>query len=86
MNKQRKSYVFPANISTSDQRFLNVVDQRWNKVDPTFKMKQNPTSAFQRCTTLIQRQTSTLKKRQNTIAQRRNNVQKRWYNVIETSF
>ena len=38
---------FPANIATSDQRCFNV--------DPTLKMKQNPTSDFQRCTTLIQR-------------------------------
>ena len=38
--------LIPANISTSDQRCLNVVDQRWNNVDPTLKMKQNPTSDF----------------------------------------
>ena len=30
----------PANISTSDQRCFNVVDQRWNNVDPTLKLKQ----------------------------------------------
>ena len=65
----------PANISTSDQRCFNVVDQRWNNIDPTLKMKQNPTSDFQRCTTLIQRQCSTLK-------QRWNNVTQRWYNVV----
>ena len=62
---------FPANIST--------LDQRWNNVDPTLKMKQNPTSDFQRCTTLIQRQCPTLK-------QRRNNVAQRWYNVDTTLF
>ena len=45
------------NISTSDQRCFNVVGQRWNKVGMTSKMKQNPNSAFQRCTTLIQRRT-----------------------------
>ena len=32
--------------STSDQLCFNVVDQRWNNVDPTLKMKQNPTSGF----------------------------------------
>ena len=40
-------------------------DQRWNNVDPTFKMKQNPTSDFQRCTTLIQRRCPTSKQRWN---------------------
>ena len=58
------SYCFyPANISTSDQRCFNVVDQRWKNVDPTLKMKQNPTSDFQCCTTLIQRRCGTLKQR-----------------------
>ena len=54
---------YPASISTSDQRCFNVVDQRWNNVDTTLKMKQNPTSDFQRCTTLIQRESPTMKKR-----------------------
>ena len=45
-NKQSYS---PANISTSDQRRFNVVDQRWNNVDPMLKMKQKPTLCFQRC-------------------------------------
>ena len=67
----------PANISTSDQRCFNIVDQSWNNVDPTLKMKQNPTSDFQRCTMLIQRQCPTLK-------QCRNNVTQRWYNVDTT--
>ena len=62
----------PRNISTSDQSCFNVVDQRWNNVDPTLKMKQNPTSDFQRCTMLIQRQYPTLKQR--------------WYNVDTTLF
>ena len=81
--KDRGSYYnqeeYSANISTSDQRCFNVVDQRWNNVDPTLKMKQNPMSDFQRCTTLIQRQCPTLK-------QRRNNVAQRWYNVDTTLF
>ena len=47
-------------------------DQRWNNVDPTLKMKQNPTSDFQRCTTLIQRRCPTSKQR--------------WYNFISTLF
>ena len=65
---------YPANILTLDQPCFNVVHQRWNNAAPTLKMKQNPTSDFQRCTTLIQRQCPTLK-------QRRNNVTQRWYNV-----
>ena len=62
----------PANISTSDQCCFNVVDQRWNNVDPTLKTKQNPTSDSQRCTTLIQPRCPTLKQR--------------WYNFILTLF
>ena len=42
-----KSQDFSVNISTSDQRCLNVVDQRWNNIDPTLKMKQSSTSVFQ---------------------------------------
>ena len=42
-----------ANISKSDQRCFNVMDQRSNSVDPTVKMEQNSTMDFQRCTTLI---------------------------------
>ena len=48
------------------------------------KMKQNPTSDFQRCTTLIQRQCLTLKQCQNNITQHRNNVAQRWYHVDTT--
>ena len=58
---------YPANISTSDERCFNVVDQRWNNVDPTLKMKQNPTSDFQRYTKLMQRQCPTLKQRWNNV-------------------
>ena len=72
---------YPTNISTSDQRCFNIVDQRWNKVDPTVKMKQNPTSDFQGCTTLRQRQCPTLAQRQSNVTQRRNNVAQRCYNV-----
>ena len=64
----------PTNISTSDQRCFSVVDESWNNVDPSLKLKQNPTSGFQRCTKLIKRQCPTLK-------QRLNNVVQRWYNV-----
>ena len=56
-----------SNISTSNQRCFNVVDHRLNNVDPTLKMKQNPTSHFQRCTTLIQRQCPALKQRRNNV-------------------
>ena len=41
---------FRATISLPDQCCFNAVDQRSNNVDPTLKMKQNPTSDFQRCT------------------------------------
>ena len=67
-NKQSYS---PANISTSDQRCFNVVNQRWNNVDPMLKMKQKPTLYFQRCifkpTLDFQRfnVVSTLKQRRN---------------------
>ena len=45
----------PAYTSSSDHPSFNVVDQRWNNLDPTLNIKQNPTSGFQLCTTLIQR-------------------------------
>ena len=78
--------LFPANISMSDQCCFNVVDQRWNNVDSTLKMKQNPTLEFQRCTTLIQRQCPKLKQRRNDVTQRQSNVAQRWYNVDTTFF
>ena len=62
----------PVNISTLDQRCFNVVDQRWNNVDRTLKIKQNLTSNFQHCTTLMQRRYPTLKQR--------------WYNFISMLF
>ena len=74
--------VFPANISTSDQRCFSVVDQRWNNVDPTLKMKQNPTSDSQRCTTLIQRQCPTLKQLRNNVT---STMYQRCCNVALTS-
>ena len=49
------------------RRRINVVGQRWNNVDPTLKMKQNPTLDFQRYTMLIQRRCATLKQRWNNI-------------------
>ena len=49
------------------QRRINVVDQRWNNVDQTLKLKQSPTSDFQRFTRLIQRRCPTLKQRWNKI-------------------
>ena len=58
---------------------LSLQEQFPFNVDSTLKMKQNPTSDFQRCTTLIQRQYATLK-------QRRNNVAQRWCNVDITLF
>ena len=64
----------------------NVVSTLWINVEIMLKMKQNPTSDFQRCTTLIQRQCPTLKQRRNNVTQRRNNVAQRWYNVDTTLF
>ena len=78
------SISFPANISTPDQRCFNGVDQRWNNVDLTLKMKQNPTSDLQRCTTLIQRRCPTLKQRWIKAAQSRYNYYSTLYNVIST--
>ena len=77
----------PANISTSDQRCFNVVDQRWNNVDPTLKMKQNPTSDFQWSATLIQRQCPTLKQRRNNVVQHNvdTTLHQRCCNVVSTS-
>ena len=71
-HKKAKGTKKPVNISKSDQCCFNVVDQHWNNIDPTLKMKQIPTSAFQRCKTLIQRGCPTLKQR--------------WYNFILTLF
>ena len=48
----------PPNISTSDQSCFILVVQYRNNIDPTLKMKQIPTSDFQRCnvgSTLFQR-------------------------------
>ena len=68
----RISDLLPVNILKSDQRCFNVVYQRWSNVYPTLKMKQNPTSDFQRCTTLMPDVETTLKQR--------------WYNFISTLF
>ena len=76
LNAQR---FYLANISTSHQRCFKVVDQRWNSVESTLKMKQNPTSDFQHYKTLIQRQSPTLQ-------QRRSNVVQRYYSVVSTLF
>ena len=57
----------PANMPTSNQRCFNVVNKRWNNVDPRLEMKQNLTSDFQRCTTLKQRWWLTLKQRWNNV-------------------
>ena len=76
--------IYPDNISTSDQRCFNVVDQRWNDVDPMLKMKQNSTSVSQRCTTLIQRRCPTLKHCWYNVVQRRISVVSTSYNVVST--
>ena len=51
---------------------FNVGSTLFQRCGSTLKMKQNPTSDFQRCTTLIQRRCATLKQR--------------WYNFISTLF
>ena len=66
--------VYPANISISDQLYSNV--------DPTLKIKQNPTSVIQRCTTLIQRRMQTLKQRWNDVEATLCNIDT---NVVETT-
>ena len=53
-----------------------------NNVDLTLKMKQNPTSDFQRCTTLIQCQWPTFKQRRKNVTQRWNNVVSTWYQAL----
>ena len=57
---------YPANISTSDQCYFNIVDERLNNVDPTLKMKQNP--SLKRNLTLTQRQKSILKHCYNVVS------------------
>ena len=76
-SKQELKYIiyFPASISTLDQRCFNVVDQSWNNVDLTLKMKQNPMSDFQRYTTSVPGVEAKLKQRYTTSKQR-------WYNVV----
>ena len=73
----QKNKPIPPNISTSDQRCFNIVNQRWNDVDSTVKIKQNTMLDFQLYTTLTQRQCPALK-------QRRKNIAQRWYNVVPT--
>ena len=63
-----------ANVSTSDQRCFNVVNQRSSNIDPTRKIKQNPTSDFQCCTILIQLWRGTLKQVSATLIQCSRNV------------
>ena len=72
---------FPGSISTWDQRCFNVVDQRWNNVDLTLKMKQNLTSDFHRCITLMQHQCTTLLKK---FPQRRIKLSQRCFKVDMT--
>ena len=59
---------------------FNVLDQRWNDINRTLKMKQNPTSDFQRFTTLIQCQCTTLKQHRNNVT----NVETTLQNVVTT--
>ena len=82
-------HCYPDNISRSDQRCFNVVDQHSNNVDPTLKMKQNLTSDFQRYTKLIQRRCPTLiQRRCPTFKQRWNKIDttlsQRFFNVASS--
>ena len=76
----RKGYT-PANILTSYQHCVNVVDQRWNNINPMLKMKQNLTSDFQRCMTLIQCRCLTLKQHWNNVD---TTLSWRYFNVAST--
>ena len=53
----------------SDQRSFNIVNQPWNNVDTTLKMKQYPALDFQCDTKMIQRRCLTLKQRWATLMQ-----------------
>ena len=69
------SFYFQVLTQPTFQRPINVVSTLWiNNLDPTLRIKQNPTSD---CTTLIQCQCLTLKQCQNNVAQR-------WYNFVLT--
>ena len=56
-----------------------------NNVYLTLKMKQNPTSDFQRCTTLIHCQCSTLKQCQYNVARRCFHVDKMFHSSVDVS-
>ena len=79
INNSRANKYSVSNISMSDQRC--VVDQRCNNVDPTLKMKQNPTLDFQRCAALIQRRCPMLKQRWNNVD---TTLSRRCFNVVST--
>ena len=83
--KEHLPFSSSANISMSDQRCFNFVDQHWNNADPMLKMKQNLTSGFQCCTTLIKQHWNNVAQRWN-IIEHWNNVAQRWYNVVSILF
>ena len=68
----------PVYISTSDEQ--KPLDQRWNNIDRMLKMKQNPTSDFQRCTT----DTTSVPNVETTSKQRCTMLIQRCINVVTT--
>ena len=70
-----KTKAYPANISTLDKRCYSIMDQCWKILDPTFKMKQNPTSVF-----------IVAERRYNVGVRRWNNVKSTLHNVDAIAF
>ena len=75
--KKDELLFYPTNISTSDLLCFNVVDQRWNNVDPTLKMRQNPID-----TTSVPDVETTSKKRYTTSKPCCTTLIKRCINVV----
>ena len=71
-----------ANFWTLDQRWFNVVNQGWDIVDRTLKMKQTPTSDFQGYTRL--HSSPKLKQRCTMKVKRFFNVAQRRFIVVST--
>ena len=70
----------PVNISTSDQRCFNDVDQRWNNVDPTLKMKKIRRPIFN----VAQRWYNVSDRRWNNVETTLHNVETTLHNVGTT--
>ena len=68
-------------ITLLTSQYFNIGSTLLQRCDPTLKMKQNPTSVFQRCTSLIQRRSLTFKQLWRNNAKRWNNVETTLHNV-----